>query len=117
MEHEGKDAVFACSALREVYRAKLSETSPRILWVYLRAEPAVIRTRLVARRGHFAAASLIDSQFATLEEPRHGLALDAAQPPEAIVAQVLAELRSLDSQSVGGSRKAARHDRVRTRPA
>jgi gluconokinase len=56
MERERKDAVFACSALREVYRAKLSETSPRMLWVYLRAEPATIRTRLTARRGHFAAA-------------------------------------------------------------
>lgn len=117
MERERKDAVFACSALREVYRAKLSENSPRILWVYLRAEPATIRTRLAARRGHFAGASLIDSQFATLEEPRHGLALDAAQPPEAIVAQVLEELRSLDSQSVAGKSKAARRDRVRTRSA
>jgi len=117
MERERKDAVFACSALREVYRAKLSETSPRMLWVYLRAEPATIRTRLTARRGHFAAASLIDSQFATLEEPRHGLVLDASQPPEAIVAQVLAELRSLDPQSVAGKSKVARPDRVRTRSA
>jgi gluconokinase len=117
MERDRKDAVLACSALREVYRAKLSETSPRMLWVYLRAEPATIRTRLAARRGHFAAASLIDSQFAMLEEPRHGLALDASQPPEAIVAQVLAELRSLDSHSVAGKSKVARRDRVRTRSA
>ena len=110
MERERKDAVFACSALREVYRAMLSENSPRILWVYLRAELATIRTRLAARRGHFAGTSLIDSQFATLEEPRRGLALDAAQPPEAIVALVLAEIRSLEGKS-----RAARADPLRTR--
>lgn len=108
MERKGENAVFACSALREAYRAKLTESSPRMLWVYLRAEPATIRTRLAARRGHFAAASLIDTQFATLEEPHYGLALDAAQPVEAIVARVLTELRSLDSQSVGDKIEAAR---------
>jgi len=108
MDGKGENAVFACSALREGYRAKLTESSPRTLWVYLRAEPAAIRARLAARRDHFAAESLIDSQFATLEEPRYGLALDAAQPVEAIVAQVLTELRSLDTQSVGHKNVGAR---------
>jgi gluconokinase len=117
IERDGKEAVFACSALRAAYRARLTENSPRIVWVYLRAEPATIRARLAARSGHFAAASLIESQFATLEEPRTGLALDAAQPVEAIVAKVLAELRSLESQSADGENQAARHSRARTRSA
>ncbi|OGO49571.1 MAG: hypothetical protein A2Z30_03905 [Chloroflexi bacterium RBG_16_64_43] len=114
MDREGIDAVFACSALRAAYRARLTASSPRIVWVYLRAEPATIRMRLAARRGHFAAASLIDSQFAALEVPRTGLSLDAAQPVEAIVANVLAGLRSLDPQSADGKNQAARHGRVET---
>jgi gluconokinase len=101
-EGKGESAVVACSSLRAAYRAKLTVKARHVLWVYLRAEPATIRARLAARRGHFAGESLVESQFATLEAPHQALALDAAQPVEEIVAQVLAALRSHDSQPMAG---------------
>ncbi len=104
-EHNAQSAVVACSALREAHRAKLADMAQTILWVHLRADPAMIRSRLAKRRGHFAGASLVESQFSALEDPRQAMTIDAAQPVEAIVAQVVKALRSLDSQSVAGLAK------------
>lgn len=61
--------VVSCSALRRRYRDVLRGGSDDVRFVYLRGRPEVFRARLQARRGHFMPASLLDSQFATLEEP------------------------------------------------
>jgi len=37
-------------------------------------------------------ASLLDSQFAALEEPDHALVLDAVQPPDEIAKKIVFEL-------------------------
>jgi gluconokinase len=42
---------------------------PDVRLVYLKGDRALIAKRLVARHGHFMAASLLESQFAALEEP------------------------------------------------
>jgi gluconokinase len=62
--------VVACSALRRVYRDRLRERAGAGLrFVYLKAEKETMRERVAHRPGHFMPASLIDSQFATLESP------------------------------------------------
>ena len=86
-EH-GQSLVVGCSALRRSYRDTLSAGVP-VVWVYLRGTPALIRERLRARVDHFAGESLLDSQLATLEEPRDAIVMDIALKPEAIVEQVL----------------------------
>lgn len=88
----GADAVVTCSALKERYRAAVAPAHPAVRWVYLRADPALIARRLEARQGHFMKAGMLPSQFAALEEPAGALALDAAAPPEELVARVRAEL-------------------------
>lgn len=60
--------VVACSALKRAYRDRLRAGGPAV-FVHLKATRPEIETRLAARQGHFMAASLIDSQFATLEDP------------------------------------------------
>ncbi len=62
--------VIACSALKRVYRNILSGGREDVCFVYLAGSRAVIAERLVNRRGHFMPPSLLDSQFATLEEPQ-----------------------------------------------
>ncbi|HEX6863516.1 MAG TPA: gluconokinase, GntK/IdnK-type, partial [Thermoanaerobaculia bacterium] len=42
-------AVIACSALKESYRAILSGGDPRVRFVYLRADPALLASRLETR--------------------------------------------------------------------
>lgn len=89
LERLGVDAVVACSALRERYRRFLAEGVRELRFVFLRADPALVRDRLGARRGHFAKEGLIESQFAALEEPVDGLALDAARPVDALVEAIV----------------------------
>jgi gluconokinase len=47
--------------------------------------PSVAEQRLATRRGHYMHASLVASQFATLEEPRDALRLDAELPVPELV--------------------------------
>jgi gluconokinase len=88
----GSDAVLACSALKEAYRRYL-HIDPQVRLVYLKADRELIRQRLQQRHGHFMNPALLDSQFATLEEPTWGLRVDAALEPTAIVRTIRRELQ------------------------
>ena len=89
---EHTDAVLACSALKEVYRQYLL-IDPRVALVYLKADPDMIRQRLRQRHGHFMNPALLESQFATLEEPEQGIWVDAALTPEEIVNAIKQQLQ------------------------
>jgi gluconokinase len=88
----GLPMVLACSALKQWYRDILTVDPTRVMFVYLRADVDVIRARLRKRTGHFAGTTLLESQFETLEEPRDAITVDAAQPPQQIVAAIRASL-------------------------
>lgn len=60
--------VVACSALKAKYREILIGDRENTHLVYLRGSQTLIRERMEAR-SHFMPAALLDSQFATLEEP------------------------------------------------
>jgi gluconokinase len=62
--------VAACSALRRAYRDRLrSACSTDLTFVWLRVTPETARQRVRDRTGHYMPESLVQSQFATLEEP------------------------------------------------
>ncbi len=61
--------IITCSALRHTYRDRLRQAAPGVRFVFLEVPPAVAEQRLRARPQHFMPASLIPSQFATLEPP------------------------------------------------
>ena len=82
----GGSAVVCCSALKEAYRRILS--GPDTRFVYLKASPELVRARLRQRTAHFMPASLVDSQFADLEEPNNAIVVNAAIEPQAIVEQI-----------------------------
>jgi gluconokinase len=90
----GTSAVLAGSALRHTYRARLRAAGGegQVVFVYLRLEPSLASQRLRERRGHFMPASLVESQFATLEEPVDAITLDASRPPEVLVSEIRAAL-------------------------
>lgn len=88
----GEDVVLACSALKAAYRAQLLRDPARMAILYLKIPPEVARERVARRAGHFLKADLIDSQLRTLEEPADAITVDAAAPPEVIVAQLRAAL-------------------------
>jgi gluconokinase len=88
----GEDLVLACSALRRVYRERLSVDAARQRWVYLWAPRELIAQRLAARRGHYMPPSLLDSQLGTLEVPEDALPVDVSADVDTVVATVLREL-------------------------
>ena len=65
----GRKAVAACSALKRAYRDRLSRFCPDTVFLYLKIDRETAWRRVANRKGHFMPASLVDSQFATLEEP------------------------------------------------
>ena len=91
---EGTPAVLACSALRQAYRDALlpAGAADAVAFVFLDVAPATAARRLAARTNHYMPASLLESQFATLElpsEPSHAaLRVDAEWPVDTLVAQV-----------------------------
>jgi gluconokinase len=87
-----RNAVVACSALKESYRQRLTHGLPDYRIVYLYGTLELIASRLAARRHRYMPASLLESQFATLEPPAQAIAIDVAAPPSACVAAILARL-------------------------
>lgn len=82
--------VMSCSALRRKYRDQLRRHAPDVEFLHLEGSPEVIGRRQASRPGHFMPASLLASQFATLEplEPdEHGQVIDVDQSIDAIVQQ------------------------------
>lgn len=90
---ENRPGVIACSALRRVYRDVLADGHDDVCFVYLRGARDLIAKRLATRRGHFMPVGLLDSQFATLEEPvvppERAIALDVTDSPEELTHRVL----------------------------
>ncbi|MEO7933069.1 MAG: gluconokinase [Chthoniobacterales bacterium] len=83
---------LACSALRQVYRDRLAAGLAGLRFIYLHGTKELIRSRLVARQNHFMSPALLDSQFATLEEPTDAIVAEIADPVPMIVEKILAQL-------------------------
>lgn len=61
--------VIACSALKGSYRNTIN-TAGNVVYIYLHGSHTLIASRMHKRKGHFMHESMLDSQFATLEDPR-----------------------------------------------
>eukprot|EP00128_Syssomonas_multiformis_P010609 Colp12_sorted_trinity150504_noHs@31353 len=93
----GQGGVLACSALKKKYRSLLARnTDNHLLFVYLHGTKELILKRCMERQGHFMPASLIDSQFAALEEPTKDepcLTVDVSLAPDEVIGTVECYLR------------------------
>ncbi len=79
--------ILGCSALKEFYR-KVLMVSPDIKLIYLKGSYELIRKRLEARKGHFFDPSLLDNQFADLEEPKDALTINIQLPINEIISLI-----------------------------
>lgn len=89
-------AVAACSALKHRYRDQLRRHVPSLLFLHLAIDRETAYRRVGERKGHFMPASLVESQFATLEplgEDEAGLTLDGTRPVEELLVASVAFLR------------------------
>ena len=58
----------------------MSEGLPHLRFIYLKGSAELIRSRMASRENHFMPTSLLDSQFATLEEPLDVIVADIGLP-------------------------------------
>lgn len=89
VKHLNAGCVIACSALKETYRKRLSQSiESSILWVYLKGSYDLIFERMNSREGHFMEAKMLKSQFDTLEEPTNAINIDISNSPKIIVQKI-----------------------------
>ncbi|MFF3444849.1 gluconokinase [Streptosporangium sp. NPDC002721] len=92
-EHAATGGVASCSALKRSYRDILREAAPTVTFVHLHGDMDAVRRRVAGRPGHFMPASLVESQYRTLEplEPdEQGIVLDFARSVDELVDAYLA---------------------------
>jgi len=89
----GDGGVMSCSALKRKYRDQLRRHCPDVLFLHLSGSLEVIGKRQASRPGHFMPASLLASQFQTLEElepNERGVTIDVDQDIDSVVESYLA---------------------------
>ena len=87
-EHRTQGGVMSCSALKRAYRDTLRAHVPDLDLLHLDGTREVIARRQASRPGHFMPASLLTSQFQTLEPleaDERGVVIDVDQSIDAIV--------------------------------
>jgi gluconokinase len=92
----GESAVVTSSALKRVYRDILIGDRPDVALVYLKGSRELICQRMALRKGHFMPSALLDSQFATLEEPgddEHPIVVSIEPMPDEIADEVVRKLK------------------------
>ena len=90
---KGKESmVLACSALKQSYRDVLARDIARCTFVFLNGSLELIRSRLAVRQHRYMPASLLESQFATLEPPARAIGVNIGQAPERCIDDILAAL-------------------------
>ena len=94
---EPAGVAVACSALRRAYRDRLRQAAPEVRFVFLDGAPELIRTRMLARTGHYMPPGLLDSQLRTLERPVADepsvVAVNIDATPDEIVRSAVAALQ------------------------
>ncbi|WP_245806309.1 gluconokinase [Cryptosporangium aurantiacum] len=94
-DHAAEGGVIPCSALKRSYRDRLRQGAPGVWFLHVDVDRETIVRRVSERKGHFMPATLVDSQFATLERlgpDEAGAAIDGTQTPEGIVEEALRTL-------------------------
>lgn len=97
-EREGGGGVIATSLLTRRYRDLVRCGAQDLVIVYLEGTRELLAQRIAGRRGHFMPASLLDTQFATLEPPgadEAAIVVSIADPPLEIVRTAIGRLAEM----------------------
>lgn len=91
----GNHGTVACSALKRAYRDVLIGARRDVRLVFLKGDRELIARRVAARDNHFMPPSLLDSQFAALQEPtpdERPIAVSIEPHPREIVDTIVEKL-------------------------
>jgi gluconokinase len=106
----GECGVLTCSALKRFYRDIIIGDRRDVALVYLKGSRELVHRRMIARHEHFMPVALLDSQFATLEEPapdEHPIIVDVGGKPAEIAREIVRRLddREADGPATPGPRQ------------
>jgi gluconokinase len=88
----GERVTLAFSGLRRAHRDMLREAGLPLRFLFLHGDQELIAARMRARSGHYMPVSLLDSQFASLHDPRGEAdveVIEVAGTPQAQLQQAL----------------------------
>ena len=91
----GGHGVVACSALKRAYRDILIGDRRDVRLVFLKGDRDLIARRIAARADHFMPSTLLESQFAALQEPQadeRPIVVTIVPHPREIVEAIVSEL-------------------------
>jgi gluconokinase len=110
----GECGVLTCSALKRSYRDIIIGDRHDVVLVYLKGSRDLIHRRMAARHEHFMPVALLDSQFATLEEPapdEHPIVVDVGRKPADIAHEIVRQLEERQQETVGSTPSASASSR------
>ena len=90
-----KTELSRARALKRSYRDLINRAGSGLIFVFLAGSKETIAARLAAHHGHFMRSSMLDSQFADLEEPaadEPAIRVDIGLPAAEIAEQVIEDL-------------------------
>jgi gluconokinase len=105
----GECGVLTCSALKRSYRDVIIGDRHDVVLVYLKGSRELIHQRMIARHEHFMPVALLDSQFATLEEPKPNeqpIIVDIGGKPVDIAHEIVRQLEGRQHETDGPQRPA-----------
>jgi len=91
IDKRGDNAVLACSALRQIYRDRISRAG-NVRFVHLAGSYDTIAARIAGRKHAYMPASLLASQFAALEPPVDAIVVSVEDAIPAQVSKIRAAL-------------------------
>jgi carbohydrate kinase (thermoresistant glucokinase family) len=100
----GECGVLTCSALKRSYRDTIIGDRRDVVLVYLEGSRDLIHQRVAARHEHFMPVALLDSQFATLEEPtpdEHPIIVDVGGKPAEVAHEIVCRLEERQDRTGG----------------
>jgi gluconokinase len=100
----GECGVLTCSALKRSYRDIIIGDRHDVVLVYLRGPRDLVHRRMAARHEHFMPIALLDSQFATLEEPtpdEDPIIVDIGGQPAEIAHEIVRQLEARQHETDG----------------
>ena len=100
----GESGVLTCSALKRSYRDIIIGGRSNVTLVFLKGSRDLIQKRMAARHEHFMPVGLLDSQFATLQEPtadEHPITVDVGGRPTEIVGEIVCQLEARQGSARG----------------
>jgi gluconokinase len=92
----GYHPILACSALKEKYRARVLKDVMGMAVIYLKGRYELIRSRLLAREGHYMKENMLQSQFDALEEPEDAVVLDIGMSMDQVLDTIFKRYPALD---------------------